>query len=162
MLGRMRFLGSTLWTDLTLDTWSIAQGARSAQRGMNDYRRIPRRRSGRHKYVRPADTLALHRASRSWIDDQLERPFAGPTIVVTHHAPHPMSLPDIFDLAHCNASDLSRLIHDRQPDLWGHNHLHGRSDYRIGATRVVCNARGHIDEASPGPFDPSFVLPVLP
>ena len=158
-LGGIRFLGATLWTDLMLNTWSIAQGARSAQRGMNDYRRIRRRRSGKHKYVRAADTLALHRTSRSWLDDQLALPHAGPTVVVTHHAPHPMSLPSTgFDLAHAYASDMSRLIHDRQPDLWIHGHLHGRLDYRIGATRILCNARGHVDEASN--FDPAFTVDV--
>jgi Icc-related predicted phosphoesterase len=67
-------------------------------------------------------------------------PFAGPSVVITHHAPHPMSLPDGFDLAHCYASDPSRLIQYRQPDLGIHGHLHGRLDYRIGATRIVCNA----------------------
>ena len=126
---------------------------------MNDYRRIRRRSSGHHKYVRPSDLLALHRASRSWIDDKLGEPWAGPSVVVTHHAPHPLSLPHGLDLAHCYASDLSRLIHDRQPDLWVHGHVHARSDYRIGATRVVCNARGHVEEATG--FDPAFTIDVL-
>ncbi len=49
-------------------------------------------------------------------------------------------------------------IQDRQPDLWVHGHLHSRSDYRIGATRVVCNARGHVDEASG--FDPAFTVDI--
>ena len=124
------FLGSTLWSDMRLGTWSANQAARSARLGMRDYKRIRRRRSGRHKYVRPADTAAMHHASRAWLDDQLGLPFAGPTVVVTHHAPHLTSLPGGFDLAHCYASDLSRLIQDRQPDLWVHGHLHSRSDYQ--------------------------------
>jgi len=89
----------------------------------------------------------------------LGQPFAGPTVVVTHHAPHPLSLPSgEFDLAHCYASDLSRFIQDRQADLWVHGHLHSRSDYRIGATRIVCNARGHVEEATG--FDPGFTIDV--
>jgi len=55
-------------------------------------------------------------------------PFAGPTVVVTHHAPHPTSLPT-DDLAHCYASDMSHLMQDRQPDLWVHGHIHSRADY---------------------------------
>ncbi len=161
-LGNVRYLGSTLWSDLRWGTWSATHGARTAQKGMNDYRRIRRRRSGHHKYVRPSDTVAWHRASRAWLDDKLGLPFAGPTVVVTHHAPHQMSLPSPdFDLAHCYASDLSRLIEDRQPNLWVHGHLHSRSDYRIGATRIVCNARGHIEEDSAKDFDPSFTIDVL-
>jgi Icc-related predicted phosphoesterase len=157
-LGGVRFLGATLWTDLRLGTWSATDAARSARRGMNDYHRVRRKPSGRHKYVRPSDTAALHRASRMWLDDQLGLPHAGPTVVVTHHAPHPYSLPDGFDLAHCYGSDLSRLIHDRQPALWVHGHVHNRVDYWIGATRIVCNARGHADE--PSGFDPAFTIDV--
>jgi Icc-related predicted phosphoesterase len=59
-------------------------------------------------------------------------------------------------LAHCYASDLSRLILDRQPGLWVHGHLHSRLDYAISDTRIVCNARGHVDEASE--FDPAFTV----
>jgi len=125
---------------------------------MNDYHRIRRRPSGKHKYVRPSDTAALHRFSRAWLDDQLGLPHAGPTVVVTHHAPHSLSLPDGFDLAHCYASDLSRLLHDRQPALWVHGHVHGHVDYQIGATRVVCNARGQADE--PSGFGPTFTIDV--
>ena len=159
VIGGVRFLGSTLWTDLLWGTWSATHGARTAQKGMNDYKRIRRRRSGRHKYVRPVDTVAWHRASRAWLDDTLGVLFAGPSVVVTHHAPHPASLPaPDFDLAHCYASDLSRLIHDRQPDLWVHGHLHSRSDYLVGATRVVCNARGHIEETTG--FDPASAIDV--
>ena len=125
---------------------------------MNDYKRIRRRPSGRHKYVRPDDLLVLHQASRVWLDATLGEPHVGPSVVVTHHAPHPDSLPHGLDLANCYASDLSRLIHDRQPSLWVHGHVHARADYRLGATRVVCNARGHVEEATG--FDPGFTIDV--
>ena len=156
-----RFLGSTLWTDLRLDAVSAGDAPRSARRGMNDYRRIRRRSTSRHKYVRPEDTIALHRASRTWLDDQLAQPHQGPTVVVTHHAPHRQSLPPgSFDLAHCYASDLGWLIDARQPDLWVHGHVHSRSDYLLGNTRVVCNPRGHIEETSSKTFDPSFIIDI--
>jgi Icc-related predicted phosphoesterase len=162
-LDGVRYLGSTLWTDLRLDTWSLKDAARSAGRSMNDYRRIRRKPAGKHKYVQPSDTLALHRASRAWLNEQLAIPHAGPTVVVTHHAPHPTSLPTPgFDLGHCYASDLSSLIDARQPDLWVHGHVHNPVDYWIGATRVVCNPRGHIEEDSARTFDPNFTIDVPP
>ena len=161
VVGGIRFLGATLWSDLRLGTWSPRDAARSARLSMRDYKRIRRRSTGRHKYVRPADSVAFHRASRTWLDDQLGEPFSGPTVVVTHHAPHPLSLPPGgFALAHCYASDLGRMIRDRQPPLWIHGHIHSRADYRIGATRIVCNPRGHIEEDSAKTFDPSFVIDV--
>ena len=158
-ISGIRFLGSTLWTNLRIDTHSLLAASHSAARGMNDYRRIRRRVSGKHKYVRPCDTLAAHRTSVAWLDAQLGTPHSGPTVVVTHHAPHPGSLPTPdLDLAHCYASDLSRLILDRQPGLWVHGHLHSRSDYMVGGTRIVCNARGHVEETSD--FDPAFTIDI--
>jgi predicted phosphodiesterase len=158
-LGGVRFLGGTLWTDLRLGSWSLGHALSSSRRWMNDYKRIRRRRSGRHKYVRPLDTLALHLATTAFLDDQLAAPSALPTVVTTHHAPHLHSLPDAnMDLRWCYASNLGGLIDRRQPDLWIHGHLHSRSDYWIGATRIVCNARGHVEEMSG--FDPAFTINV--
>ena len=158
-----RFVGATLWTDMRLGTFSSGHAFNTARRFMNDYRRIRRRRTSRHRYVRPVDTVALHRASRAFIDAALAQPHAGPTVVVTHHAPHPASLPDPHaDLNWCYASDLSDLIAARAPDLWIHGHVHVRRDYRVGATRIVCNPRGHAGEDSARDFDPPFVINVTP
>lgn len=159
LLAGVRFLGSTLWTDLRLWTWSSSEADRMARRAMNDYRRIRRKSAGRDKYVRPLDLMSRHLTSRAWLDARLAEPGPGPSVVVTHHAPHPGSLPASWaDTAHCYASDLSGLIAARQPALWVHGHVHSRSDYRLGATRVVCNPRGHVDEDSAGMFDSGFVV----
>ncbi len=73
---------------------------------------------------------------------------------MTHHAPLPESLPDPHaDMRWCYASDLRDLVHARGPDLWVHGHLHHAADYRVGPTRIVCNPRGHVEEASG--FEPS-------
>jgi hypothetical protein len=90
----------------------------SSRRGMRDYKRIRRRRSGHHKYIRPADTLALHRATTSFLDAQLAAPSALPTVVVTHHAPHPLSLADAnMDLRWCYASDAGPQLRRRSGGL---------------------------------------------
>ena len=54
----------------------------------------------------------------------------------------------------------SSLIDARQPDLWVHGHLRSRADYRIDATRIVCNPRGHIEEDSAKTFDPCFTIDI--
>jgi hypothetical protein len=41
--------------------------------------------------------------------------------------------------------------------LWVHGHVHNQRDYHIGATRVVCNPRGYVDEPNFG-FDDRFCL----
>ena len=141
------------------DSWAHASG--TARRWMNDYRRIRRQSSGRHRHIRPIETLALHRASRAFIDVALAAPFEGPTVVVTHHAPHPTSLWDPHaDLRWCYASDLTDLIERRRPDLWVHGHVHSRADYLVGATRVVCNPRGHVDEGGVAAFDSDMVIDI--
>ena len=99
----------------------------------------------------------MHLATRAIIAAELARSHDGSTVVVTHHAPHPASLPDRHaDLAWCYPSDLSDLIMTRGPDLWVHGHVHHAADNRVGQTRVVCNPRGHLDEASG--FSPARVV----
>src|SRR6201991_3019180 len=103
--GQWRVLGTTLWTDFELygakpDTRAASIAA--AQRVMLDYRGLiqvawgdaegAREEPGAPRPFTPNDSLALHARSRAWLSDALAQPFAGKTIVVTHHAPHRRSL----------------------------------------------------------------------
>jgi len=160
LIGGVRFLGGTLWTDFRLGSFSLTHGLRTAQGrdGMVDYRRIRTGPKSRNR-IDPENVLAMHRATRGFVDDGLARPHDGPTVVVTHHAPHPDSLASRHqNLAWCDASDLAPMIEGRGPDLWVHGHVHRHADYRVGRTRVVCNARGHVDEVTG--FLPDLVLEV--
>lgn len=125
---------------------------------MVDYRRIctgPRSRDR----IEPAEVLDMHRATRAFLAEALAVPHPGTTVVVTHHAPHPDSLPDRYaHLSWCDASDMTSLIEDRGPDLWVHGHVHTRSDYVVCRTRIVCNPRGHDDEVTG--FVPDLVVEV--
>ena len=125
LIDGVRFLGATLWTDMRLATFSMSYATATVRGGMNDYKRIRRKPTGRHKHLRPIHSVALHRVSRAFIDDALTTPFAGPSVVVTHHAWHPECLWDRnTDLCWCYASNLGDLIHARAPDLWIHGHVH--------------------------------------
>ncbi|MDX9710663.1 MAG: hypothetical protein RBT64_14025, partial [Trichloromonas sp.] len=67
------------------------------------------------------------------------------------HAPSPRSIGKNWQgslLAAAFASDLEKLIATYQPALWVHGHLHDFYDYRIGATRVVCNPIGYPEAKS--------------
>jgi len=159
-VGGLRVVGATLWSDFRLGPYGLTQAMQIAQGrfGMNDYRRIRTGPRSRNR-IEPREILAMHRASRAFIEGELACHHDGPTVVVSHHAPHPASLPDPHaDLAWCYASDLTDLILDRGPDLWIHGHVHRASAYHVGRTRIVCNPRGHHDERSE--FVPDLMIRV--
>ncbi len=80
VLGGVRFLGCTLWTDYDLYGDAAAAMA-AAARGLNDHRLI--RRQGR--LFTPADALDRHVTEKIWLAGALARKHDGPTVVVTHH-----------------------------------------------------------------------------
>ena len=157
--GRWRVLGTTLWTDFELfgaDPQALSDSISASEKVMLDFRGpievawragldasaadAPPRR------FTPADSLALHRHARAWLQAEIARPFAGKTIVVTHHAPHRQSLAPRFadDLA--SAGFINHLPELVRPPvaLWIHGHTHTAFDYVVNGTRVVCNPRGYI------------------
>lgn len=156
-----RFLGCSLWTDFALNGNS-EQAADIAWQNMTDYRAIAQDAPGnKHRPLTPADTQARHRQSCAWIKQQLSAPFgAGPTVVVTHHAPSARSLPVTRQgapLSPAYASNLEALLGDPVA-LWIHGHIHTCSDYTVHGTRVVCNPRGYVP-AQPNPeFQPARLL----
>ena len=101
--------------------------------------------------------------SIAWLREMLAQPCAGPTVVVTHHAPLHQSLPReiLIDDAAAQrlAVDLRELIEPSNIALWVHGHIHVRQDYYCGRTRVVCNPRGYADDVEPR-FDPGYVVEV--
>lgn len=161
----VRFVGATLWTDFELYGRSIAS-KNVASRGMNDFRRIRLERDGKRRDFTPNDALALHRHDRAFIESSLSQPFSGPTIVVTHHAPHPDSIPTEFrgdPLTPAFTSNLAGLILQYQPTLWVHGHDHHQHDYLVGNTRIVANPAGypHRGGGRENPqFDPHFIIEV--
>jgi 3',5'-cyclic AMP phosphodiesterase CpdA len=143
----VRFLGATLWTDFALfgvDRRDEAMDA--AQTHMTDYARI--RKSPRFSKLRPVDTLALHRRAKAWLRDALARPYRGPTVVVTHHAPEVSSIADRHRtdlLSAAYATNLRELL-DGRAAMWIHGHTHTAVDRVVNGTRIVANQRGYPDE----------------
>ncbi|MEG9528092.1 MAG: metallophosphoesterase [Hyphomicrobiales bacterium] len=146
-----RFIGATLWTDFAINPRLTALARSDYDQGlMRDRQRITTTLWGGYSRWLSRDVIASHRTHRSAIADQLAAPFAGPTVVVTHHAPHPHSLrgggwSEPLDGAY--ASDLGDLLaRPDAPALWIHGHVHESSDYRAEGTRILCNPRGYATE----------------
>jgi hypothetical protein len=99
----------------------------------------------------------IHLTKARWLADALAQPFSGPTVVITHHLPHRLSIHPRFEGTRynpCFASDLDHLV--RAPvALWVHGHTHESIDYTVNGTRVYCNPRGYIPREPNAAFDPS-------
>lgn len=152
-LDGVRFLGTTLWTDFEL--WGDVPAAQEAVGGwMMDFFVIRHPDTGT---LEPEHTRQWHLAARDWLCGELEAA-DGPTVVISHHAPHRRS--DHFGNIGSAAfvSDLAELMQRHRPRLWIHGHTHGRDDYRCGDTRILSNQGGYADESTG--FDPHCVIDV--
>jgi Icc-related predicted phosphoesterase len=156
----VRFVGSTLWTDFKLhgdgEAWFARQQAKQA---MTDFTSI------KHRGLRftPDDSIELHKASRTWIESELENSFEGATVVVTHHLPAMMSVAKRYGNDPLNAAFASRLedvMEKYHPELWIHGHTHVPCDYDLFNTRVICNPRGYPGETGPEDFKADLVVTI--
>ena len=159
----VRFIGATLWTDFALDGSAAVVGAQQAARqGMPDFRVI------RHAGVAfsPQESVRRHDADREFIEQELcNAADAGLTpVVITHHAPTPMSIRPWYQGNALNPAFTSRLdamIAKHAPPLWIHGHMHDSIDEQLGETRVVANPGGYTVSENPR-FDPTLCIEVEP
>ena len=84
-------------------------------------------------------------------------------VVITHFVPHPRSIAPQYEGNPLNrffvAEDVAPLVEERGARLWIHGHTHTSFDYRVGETRVVCNARGYPGEVGTS-VNPELVIEV--
>ncbi|WP_246682744.1 metallophosphoesterase [Methylobacterium sp. WL9] len=162
VIGGVRFLGCTLWTDYQLFGPAhrpVAMAA--ARRAMNDHRRIAVSHLPAWQSFLPVDAADLHEASVRFIADTLAVPHDGPSVVVTHHAPHPICVAPRYGrdpLSAAFASDLDDLIAASAPDLWLSGHTHHAVDLKLGRTRLVSNPHGYGGECQS--FDPLRIFEI--
>ncbi len=133
----------------------------------------------------PIVAYNFHVQALAWLTSQLETPFAGKTVVVTHHHPSYESLiharvddtilvnrtfwpglaeysVDLVKIA-SYASDLDALLEKYRNviSLWVAGHLHVKLDYVRNGVRVVSNPRGQVSawnlfQGDGEGFDPRF------
>ena len=161
VIGNVRFLGCTLWTDFQLpirrpdgSTMSdVGRALADANRYVNDFRLIelaaptkrPVQKREFRRLLRAEDTLAMHWVDRDWLRQQIAAPFAGPTVIVTHHAPSDGSVADRYAGDSLTPAFVSVLPEEffARTALWVHGHTHSPFDYQRGHCRVVSNPRGY-------------------
>ncbi|MBX3626685.1 MAG: metallophosphoesterase [Rhizobacter sp.] len=156
---RIRFVSTVRWCDF--DAFGEAQREKSMRAG-SYFMRV--QRSTIHG--QPFDAALVREealACKAWLAQELARkPKAwDTTVALTHFAPSLRSADPRYGnqsgtASFCNADDALLPL----ADVWIHGHLHCRHDYTVGATRVVCNARGHARRGEAEGYDPLFVLEV--
>jgi calcineurin-like phosphoesterase family protein len=88
------------------------------------------------------------RAHRDFIGGVIPEITRG-SVVLSHHCPHPGSIPPEFVGDPGNwffNVNLEQYILDKKPALWIHGHTHAPMDYKVGETRVYCNPKGYQSE----------------
>jgi predicted phosphodiesterase len=156
VIDSVTFLGCSLWTDFRLYGDPRVAGYEATQT-MADYRKI--KLSPSYSRLRSLDTAAIHATSLRWLKEEFQKQ-QGRKVVITHHAPHPESIPlkykgDLLSAAF--ASNLEKVIEPSGVALWIHGHIHTVSDYQIRKTRVLCNPRGYPNEVDTR-FIPDLVI----
>jgi len=155
ILGRTRFLVTTAWTDYS-STGDVVAAKRIAWEWMNDFRVI--RADSNYRRLRPDDLIAKSKLAYAWLTKELDKPFDGNTVVVTHHAPvldhvgddHPGHLIAAY------ANDWSELL--GKADLWVYGHTHVAANFFKEGCRVVSNPRGYPGQNTG--FDPDLLIGV--
>ena len=188
VIGGVRFLGTTLWTDFDFFGEQMRQSAmRACVQYLADFSQIHAKvadaglaaampaagaraqadlTGSTHStsgLLTPAQVRARHLASRAWLEQQLATPFDGKTVVVTHHLPAQQSVAPRYLDNLSSAGFASRLEYLMgRSALWVHGHTHDRFDYKIKKTRVICNPRGYCSRDGARmenrAFDPGLVV----
>lgn len=147
-LGGVRFLACTLWSDFRLRGDMHRQNdMEAALRSMNDYQLIRTREDG--PIARPEDTAAIFDDHLGWLSGELDRPFDGRTVVLTHHAPSRSVSGKVDEVSPAFGSDLDDLIQAKKPDLWLSAHTHRHLEAKVGETSLRNVSLGYPSEVDP-------------
>jgi len=159
VLHGVRFIGSTLWTDVNNRNPIDIQLVR---RAMSDYYYIKNNGSG----LKVEDTIDRHEKSVRFIESSLEDKFDGPNVIATHHGPsyksaHPRYLGNSSEpLNVAFYSNLEYLMNFYNIDYWFHGHTHSTVEYEVNGCKVRMNPRGYGDVAENRNYDPFFQVEV--
>ncbi|MGB0921358.1 MAG: metallophosphoesterase [Alphaproteobacteria bacterium] len=151
----IRIIGATLWSDFKIFGPEYQQiQMQNAGSKMRDYQRIYR---NSFKPITPADTLRWHGQDRAFLIQELEKPFEGKTVVLTHHAPHPKCVWDrhmmvekekTHGVTGAFVSDMTDIIEHYSIDLWIYGHTHFNTDSVVSGTRITAAQGGYPGEVT--------------
>ncbi len=137
-IGNVRIIFTTLWSKIQHEIHAIV-------RGMNDFHLI--RCKGTRLTV--PNYNELFKQSWYFLYNEMNKPFDGKTIVITHHLPsHLCNLEkykgSVLNEAFC--VNLTPEIEESHVDYWIYGHSHGnKPPFSIGNTLMLTNQLGYVD-----------------
>ena len=156
----LRVLGATLWTDYAV-TGNPEAAMAVVAREFHDHFLI--RRSSGSLLFRPADALYEHRLSRLWLSCKLAELHSGPTLVVTHHVPHPAAahpghgLNELAPAFCSDCSDLIAMASSAGVRAWIFGHHHWSHSVEVNGVPLLSAQPGYPGEqtgwSGPGYFE---------
>lgn len=165
-------IGATLWTDFSLFlnnpglNYDLDDYMWLCRCQMNDYRYGHYFDAKQNKNVNllPEHTLREFEKSYMFIKDRVEKHRDSKIVILTHHAPSILSVPDKYKNSYIScayASNLDEFIKSHENiKLWVHGHCHGFSDYMIGNCRVVCNPYGYRQYGEQTGYQRNFIVEI--
>ncbi len=154
----VRFLGTTLWTSYALDGRFDQRGCMQvAGLALNDHRCI----EFEDRMFLPKDALEMHDRARQFLKTELDKPFSGKTVVITHHAPSLKCEHPKFGVDPVAAAFMSQCDHLMENvDVWVFGHTHANKDFYINDCHVISNQVGYAGENLESPYRPDLLVEV--
>ncbi|MBQ5939467.1 metallophosphoesterase [Massilia sp. AB1] len=171
-LGRVRFIGTTLWADFDALAVREKELTKQMQQRSKAFRAANYYLSKNTTLKAGVPVLAEEMREMSldcqaWLRSALSVPFDGVTVAVTHFAPSLESADPRYGITpgtagFCNAMDDMLAL----ADVWVHGHLHCHNDYvvtgddkgRAWSCRVVANPLGYLSKGEQEAFRPDLVI----
>lgn len=141
ILNGVRFIGSTLWSDLKFNGDSLYEANVEQTELILRNQFCYHFKNGKKTLWGLNDMLEQHKISREYLTQEIHRPFDGKTVVITHFAPHHKSCEKHHKLSGFWCNNLDDLV--GIPEFWIHGHIHSTSNYIVGNTNVLANPRGY-------------------
>lgn len=142
VLGDVRFICSTLWSDLKIDgNKGFLENYEQAQLIIKKQETKVLDSHGSLREWGIEDMLKEFEVSCNFLESEINKPFDGQTVVVTHFAPSVLSAEKKYKNKGFWVSNLEYLMEG--VDLWCHGHIHSSNNYKIGDTHILSNPRGH-------------------
>jgi predicted phosphodiesterase len=134
-----RFIVSTLWSKIE------EEHREEISRRLNDYKYIEYKGENFSTYY----SNDVFEFCKNFIINELEKPFIGKTIVITHHLPSYECVNPKWrnsSLASGFVNKLDEVILKYKPDFWIFGHQHEYSECKIGDTLLLSNPLGYFKE----------------